>query len=60
MTRWFCRMGGKRKFSRKDLEGMKQTAALNAADRNPYGAYVSDCIKVGVQSRPSLPDSNPR
>ena len=35
-TRWFCRMGGKRKFTRKDLEGMKKTAALNAADRNPY------------------------
>ena len=34
--RWFCRMGGKRKFSEKDIRGMKQTAALNAADRNPY------------------------
>ena len=32
----FCRMGGKRKFTRKDIEGMKKTAALNAADRNPY------------------------
>ena len=39
MTRpmkWFCRMGGRRKFSEKDLRGMKATAALNAADRNPY------------------------
>ena len=35
-TRWFCRMGGKRKFSPKDLEGLKKTASLNAADRNPY------------------------
>jgi len=34
--RWFCRMGGKRKFSEKDVEGMKKTAALNAADRNPF------------------------
>ena len=32
----FCRMGGKRKFSAKDIKGMKATAALNAADRNPY------------------------
>ena len=34
--RWFCRMGGRRKFSKKDIRGMKATAALNAADRNPY------------------------
>ncbi len=34
--RWFCRMGGKRKFSQQDIQGMKATAALNAADRNPY------------------------
>ncbi len=34
--RWFCRMSGKRKFSAKDIEGMKRTAALHAADRNPY------------------------
>ena len=26
--RWFCRMGGKRKFTPKDVEGMKRTAAL--------------------------------
>ncbi len=32
----FCRLGGKRKFSEKDVRGMKATAALNAADRNPY------------------------
>ncbi len=32
----FCRMGARRKFTRKDVEGMKKTAALNAADRNPY------------------------
>ncbi len=34
--RCFCRIGGKRKFSDKDIRGMKATAALNAADRNPY------------------------
>ena len=34
--RWFCRMAGKRKFSEKDIEDMKKTAALNAADRNPF------------------------
>ena len=34
--RAFCRMAGKKKFSKKDVDGMKATAALNAADRNPY------------------------
>ncbi|MBQ5995376.1 MAG: L-2-amino-thiazoline-4-carboxylic acid hydrolase [Clostridia bacterium] len=34
--KWFCRMGGKNKFSKKDIDGMKKTAALKAADRNPY------------------------
>ena len=34
--RAFCRMAGKKKFSKKDIDGMKATAALNAADRNPY------------------------
>jgi hypothetical protein len=29
-------MGGKQKFTDKDIEGMKKTAALHAADRNPY------------------------
>ncbi len=35
-TRWFCRMSGKRKFTDADLQGMRDTAALRAADRNPY------------------------
>ena len=35
-TRWFCRMSGKRKFSEQDIRGMRETAALRAADRNPY------------------------
>ena len=34
--KWFCRMGGKKKFSAGDIRGMQKTAALNAADRNPY------------------------
>ena len=34
--RAFCRIAGKKKFSKKDIAGMKATAALNAADRNPY------------------------
>ncbi|MBR1758503.1 MAG: L-2-amino-thiazoline-4-carboxylic acid hydrolase [Lachnospiraceae bacterium] len=34
--RWFCRMSGKNKFSEKDIRGLMATAALNAADRNPY------------------------
>jgi len=34
--KWFCRMSGKRKFTPKDIEGMRATAALRAADRNPY------------------------
>ena len=32
----FCRIMGKRKFTKKDLEGMKKTAQFRAADRNPY------------------------
>ena len=34
--KWFCRMSGKKKFSEKDIQGMRATAALRAADRNPY------------------------
>ena len=34
--RLFCRMSGKRKFSEQDIRGMQATAALRAADRNPY------------------------
>ncbi|MBQ5987489.1 MAG: L-2-amino-thiazoline-4-carboxylic acid hydrolase [Clostridia bacterium] len=34
--RWFCRMSGKKKFTPADLAGMEKTAALKAADRNPY------------------------
>jgi len=34
--KWFCRKSGKKKFSEKDIAGMKATAKLKAADRNPY------------------------
>lgn len=34
--KWFCRMSGKKKFTPKDIDGMKKTAAFRAADRNPY------------------------
>ena len=32
----FCRRSGKKKFTESDIAGMKATAALRAADRNPY------------------------
>ena len=34
--KWFCRMSGKSKFTPKDVQAMRETAALRAADRNPY------------------------
>ena len=34
--KWFCRKSGKSKFTEKDIAGMRATAALRAADRNPY------------------------
>ena len=34
--KWFCRKSGKKKFTEKDIAGMQATAALKAADRNPY------------------------
>ena len=39
MTRpmcWFCKKSAKNKYTEKDIESMKATAALRAADRNPY------------------------
>lgn len=35
-TKAFCRMGAKQKFKDRDIKKMKKTAALHAADRNPY------------------------
>lgn len=34
--RWFCRKSGKRRFTAKNIANMRATAALKAADRNPY------------------------
>ena len=34
--KWFCRKSGKKKFTEKDIESMKTTVELKAADRNPY------------------------
>lgn len=34
--KWFCRKSGKSMYTAKDIAGMKATAALKAADRNPY------------------------
>ena len=36
VMKWFCKQRGKNKFSEKDIESMKATARLKAADRNPY------------------------
>lgn len=33
---WFCKKSGKKKYSPKDIEGLKKQERLNAADRNPY------------------------
>ncbi|MBQ9308655.1 MAG: L-2-amino-thiazoline-4-carboxylic acid hydrolase [Clostridia bacterium] len=35
-TRLICKIGGRIKFSKRDIEGMERTARRNAADRNPY------------------------
>lgn len=34
--RLFCRKSGRKKFTEADLAGMRATAKLRAADRNPY------------------------
>lgn len=34
--KWFCKKGGKKKYTPADIEGMKKAAAFRAADRNPY------------------------
>ena len=34
--KWFCKKSGKKKFTNKDIDNMKKTANLKAADRNPY------------------------
>lgn len=44
--KWFCRQGGKKKFSGKDIQAMKMTAGLKAADRNPY-SWNAEYIDYG-------------
>lgn len=34
--KWFCRKSGKAKYTPKDISDMRATAALKAANRNPY------------------------
>lgn len=46
MINWFCRQSGKKKFSKKDILGMKMTAELKAADRNPY-SWNADYLDYG-------------
>ena len=52
--KWFCRLSGRRKFSPQDIAGMKATAALNAADRNPYSwnmAFLPYADGSGYEAR---------
>lgn len=52
--KWFCRKGGKVKFSDKDIAKMKRTAALKAADRNPYSwsmDYLPYADNSGYEAR---------
>ena len=52
--RWFCRMSGKRKFSEENIAVMKATAALQAADRNPYSwnmDFIEDPDGSGYEGR---------
>ena len=52
--KWFCRMSGKSKFTEKDIAGMKATAALRAADRNPYSwnmEYLPYADDSGYEAR---------
>ena len=53
-TVFFCKIAGKSKFSVKDIKGMKKTAALNAADRNPYSwnmEYIPYDDNSGYEAR---------
>ena len=34
--KWFCKKTGKKKFTNKDIDNMKKTASLQAAERNLY------------------------
>ena len=41
--KWFCKKSGKKKYTPGDIDGMKKTAALRAADRNPYSWNMEFC-----------------
>lgn len=34
--KWFCRASAKKRYTAKNLEGLRSTAAFHAADRNQY------------------------
>ena len=34
--KWFCRASAKKRYTAKNLEGLRSTAAFHAADRNRY------------------------
>ena len=36
LMKWFCRQSGKNKFTPKDIQAMKDTQKLKAANKNPY------------------------
>lgn len=36
LMKWFCKIGGKSKFSKKDIKQMEASAKLKAGERNPY------------------------
>lgn len=38
---WFCRRSGGKRFTKRDVLNMKKTAAMKAADRNPYSWNMS-------------------
>lgn len=53
-VKWFCCMSGKKKFTPKDIDSMKKTAAFRAADRNPYSwnmDYLPYCDGSGYEAR---------
>ncbi len=50
----FCRMAGRSKYTKKDIEGMKFTVSFRAADRNPYSwnmEYIPYIDDKGYEAR---------
>ena len=55
---WFCRKSGKSKFTAKDIAAMKATAALKAADRNPYSWNMEFYeYRMAAATRDALPSA---